>query len=212
MELTPAEAQKVWQMAAERVKDKVIAPSLYRAVEAAVGITLDGDLFVLGFSGADLALAGHIRSAQHHAIILQSLAEILKRPVRLLTLDGTTLEDYENYKKLRAAGDAVSVTMSERRRKEREIELAWEEVAEKITRGYAKLPLHGLAQSRGLYIRDCFKLIYAATKNLGYTDESNEINKRALSRVFDKLGNVVEAPSALLAYEFLKLRDEGKLD
>ncbi len=212
MDLTPAEAKNVWHMAAEKVKDKVIAPTLYRAVEAGVGITLDGDLFVLGFSGADLALAGHIRSAQHHAIILQSLAEILKKPVRLLTIDGITIEDYENYKRLRAAGEAVSVTMSERRRKERQIEQAWEEISEKITRGYAKLPLHQLAQVRAMFIRQSFKLIYEGVQRLGYTDESSEIEKRSLSRVFDKFANVIEVPSAMLAYEFLKLRDEGKLD
>jgi hypothetical protein len=212
MELTPAEAKRIWQEAAERVKDKVIAPTLYRAVEAGVGITLDGDLFVVGFSGADLALAGHIRSAQHHAIILQSLAEVLKKPVRLLTIDGTNVEDYENYKRLRAAGEAVSVTMSERRAKERQIEQAWEEIAEKITRGYAKWPLHQLSQSRGFFIRHAFKLINEGVKAMGYSEDSNEIHKRSLSRVFDKFGNVIDVPSAMLAYEFFRLRDEGKLD
>jgi hypothetical protein len=212
MDLTPEEAKKVWHMAAEKVKDRVIAPSVYRAVEAGVGITLDGDIFVLGFSGSDLPLAGHLRSAQHNAIILQSLSEILQRPVRLLTLDGTTMADYENYKRLREASDATSVTMSERRAKQRQTELKWEELAEKITRGYARLPLHQLAQSRGKYILDSFKLINEWTKSLGYTDDSDEISKRSLSRVFEKLGNVIEVPSAMLAYEFLKLRDEGKLD
>jgi hypothetical protein len=212
MELTPAEAQKAWQQAAEKVKDRVISPTLYRAVEAGVGITLDGDLFVLGFGGADLPLAGHLRSAQHNATILQALAEVLNKPVRLLTIDGTTIEDYENYKRLRAMGEAVSASMSERRAKERQVEQAWEEIAEKITRGYARLPLHSLAQNRGLFIRQAFKLIHEGAKSLGYTDDADEIHKRSLSRVFDKFSNVIEVPSAMLAYEYLKLRDEGKLD
>lgn len=212
MDLTLAEANKVWQQAAEKVKDRVIAPTLYRAVEAGVGITLDGDLFVLGFSGADLSLAGHIRSAQHHAIILQVLGEILQKPVRLLTIDGTTIEDYENYKRLRAVGEAASVTMSERRAKERQVEQAWEEIAEKITRGYARLHLRQLAQNRGKYIMQAFQIIHEGSKRLGYSDESDEIQKRSLSRVFDKFSNVIEVPAAMLAYEFMKLRDEGKLD
>jgi hypothetical protein len=102
--------------------------------------------------------------------------------------------------------------MSEKRARQRQTELKWEELAEKITRGYARLPLHQLSQSRGQYIMDSFKVIHDWAESLGYADDSDEINKRSLSRIFEKLGNVTETPSAMLAYEFLRLRDEGKLD
>ena len=54
-------------------------------------------------------------------------------------------------------------------------------------------------------------LINEAVNKLGYTDDSDELQQRALARVFEKLATVIEVPSALLAYEFFKLRDEGKL-
>ena len=211
MEMTPAEAQEAWQQAAEKVKDRVVAPTLYRALEAGVGIALDGDIFVLGFAGPDYPLASHLRSAQHNPIILKALAEVLKRDVRLLTIDGPTLEDYQNYKRLRAVSEAESITMSERRERERRIEQSWEETAEKIARGYARLHLRQLAQNRGRFIREAFEMINEGIKSLGYTDDADEIHKRSLSRVFEKLGGLVEVPGAMLAYEFFKPRDEGKL-
>jgi len=206
----PNEAHQIWLQAAEKVKDRVIAPTLYRALELGVGLTIEGDHFILGFSNADYPMSGHLRSSQHQPVIEQCISEVLGRKVRLRVVEGTTLADYENWKKLKATADAVRGTISDRRQKERQIEQAWDEVAEKITRGYAKLPLRQLSQTKGLFIRDALKYINQAVEQFGYTPQSDEMHKRALSRVFEKLANVVEVPPAMLAYEFFKLRDEGK--
>ena len=147
--MNPNQAHQVWLQAQERVKDRVIAPTLYRALELGVGITVDGDYFVLGFSNADIPMAGHLRSSQHQAIIEQCISEVLKKKVRLRIVEGTTIQDYENYKKMQAAREATQIDLSQRRAQERAAEVAWDEVAEKISRGYAKLPLRQLAQARG---------------------------------------------------------------
>ena len=101
--------------------------------------------------------------------------------------------------------------MSERRAAERAVELEWEKVAEAVTRGYAKLQGRQFAQSRGQFIRWCFGVINEAVNKFNYTEQSDEIHKRSLARVFEKLATCVEVPSAILAYEFLKLREEDKL-
>ncbi len=209
--MNPNQAHQVWLQAQERVKDRVIAPTLYRALELGVGITVDGDYFVLGFSNADIPMAGHLRSSQHQAIIEQCISEVLKKKVRLRIVEGTTVQDYENYKKMQAAREATQIDLSQRRAQERAAEVAWDEVAEKISRGYAKLPLRQLAQARGLFMKQAFGIINDAVNSFGYSEESEEIEKRALARVFEKFATVVDIPSTMLAYEFFKLRDEGKL-
>ena len=209
--MEPQEAQQIWNRAAERVKDKVIAPTLYRALELGVGLTIEGDFFVLGFSSADVPMAGHLRSSQNLPIIEQSLSEVIGRRVRLRVVDGTTLQAYEDYKKMQAAGEASRAAISDRRDAERQAEQVWDEVAEKIARGYARLHLRQLAQTKGLYIAQAFEVLNEAVNRIGYTDDSDELQKRALARVFEKLAVVVEVPSAMLAYEFFKLREEGRL-
>lgn len=210
-ELTQEQARRVWLEAAEKVKDRVIAPTLYRALELGVGITLDGGEFVIGFATPDIPMAGHLRSSQHQAVVEQCISDVLKKKVRMRIIEGTTLQEYENYKKIKATAEATNVSMSERRQQERQVELGWEEVGEQITRGYARLHMRQLAQSKGQFIKWAFGVINNAIERLDYREDSDEIHKRSLSRVFEKFATVVEVPSAMLAYEFFKLRDEGKL-
>ena len=207
----PVQAHQLWQQAAEKVKDKVIAPTLYRALELGVGITLDGDEFILGYSSADLPMSSHLRSSQYMALIEQCLSEVLKQKVRLKIIEGTSVQDYEKHLELLNMTYTTHATMSARREKERAVELAWEEVAEKITRGYAKLQMRQFAQSRAQFVKYAFGVINEAVNKFNYSDESDEIHKRALSRIFEKFATVIETPSTMLAYEFFKLREEGKL-
>lgn len=210
-DITPKQAHQAWLQAAEKVKDRVIAPTLYRALELPVGITVDGDEFILGFSNADQPMAGHLRSAQHKAIIDQCVSEVLKKKVRVRIIDGTTLEDYAHFKQTTQARDATMVTVSAQRERERAVIAKWDEIGEHITRLYARLHLRQLAQQRAQFMWEAFKIINEAIDSMGYDESSDEIQKRALARVFEKFGTVVEIPSTMLAFEFFKLREEGKL-
>lgn len=207
----PNQVHQTWLQIAEKVKDRVIAPTLYRALELGVGLAIEDDHFILGFSSADLPMAGHLRSSQHLSVIEKCIAEVTKQKLRLRIIEGTTLQDYANYKKLRSAAENVRTSISDQRERDRKIEQAWEEVSEKITRGFAKYPLRQLSTTRGIFIREAFKFLNQAVDQIGFSEQSEEIHKRAFSRVMEKFSSVVEVPSAMLAYEFFKLRDEGKL-
>lgn len=210
-ELTQQQVHQVWLVAAERIKDRVIAPTLYRAVELGVGITVEDGFFVLGFSGADMPMAGHLRSSQHLAIVEQCISEVMQQKLRLKIIEGTTVQDYANQKLLQQTRDNAQYTISEQRARERALAQEWESVAEQITRGYAKLQQRQFAQVRAKFIMWGFEVINEAVNKFGYTDESEDVHKRALARIFEKFATVMEVPSTILAYEFLRLREDGKL-
>lgn len=205
------QVHQCWLQASEKVKDRLVSPTLYRALEAGVGITIDGDEFVVGFSSAESPLAGHLRSSKNQAIIEQCVSEVLRTPLRIKIVEGTTLAEYESQKQLHARRIVSQTTLSERRERDRAIMLEWEAVAEKITRGYAKLPMRQMAQSRGMFVKWAFEVINDAVNKFNYSDTSDEIHIRALNRVFEKFSTVVEVPSTMLAYEFFRLREEKKL-
>ena len=207
----PNQAQDIWLRAAERVKDRVIAPTLYRALEVGVGLTIEDDYLILGFTNADFPMSGHLRSSQHQPIIEQCLSEVAGRKMRLRVVEGTTLQDYENYKTMQAVGEAGRALLSERKELEHQVERAWDEVGEEISRGYARLHLRQLPQTRGLYIAQAFEILKEAVNRLNYSVDSDELHKRALARVFDKFAVAIDVPPAWLAYEFFRLRKEGKL-
>ena len=205
------QAHNIWMTAAERVKDQVTSPTLYRALELGIGITVDEDKFVLGFFSADLPMSTHLRSSQYTAIIERALSEVIGKRVGLRIIEGSTVEEYEEHKRVEETRSDKLTSISEQRAKEREIELVWDQVSEKITRGFARARNRQFAQVRGGYIKEAFGIINEAVNAMNYTDQSDDIHRRSLARVFEKLATVVNVPSAMLAYEFFKLRDEGKL-
>ena len=84
-------------------------------------------------------------------------------------------------------------------------------MGEQITRGYAKVQQRQFAQVKGQFIMWAFGVINEAVIKFGYNDESEDVHKRALARIFEKFSTVIEVPSSMLAYEFLRLREDGKL-
>lgn len=210
--MDPKEAKQAWLQASEKVKDRVIAPTLYQALELGVGITVEGDYFILGFSNADMPMAGHLRSSQHQAIIEQCISETIKKKVRLRIIEGTTYAEYENVKKMQARAEANRQSLGERRTEERQVEQAWEAMGEKITRSYAKLQHRQFAQAKAQFMFFAFGIINEGVKQLGYDEQTaSDVQRRALARVFEKFSTCVEVSSSMLAYEFFKLKAEGKL-
>lgn len=205
------QVNQLWIQASEKVKDRLVSPTLYTALEAGVGVTIDGDEFVVGFSSANSPLAGHLHSSKNLAIIEQCISEVTHQKLRLKIAEGTTLQEYESQKKLHERSLITQTTISERRERDRAIMQEWETIAEKITRGYAKLPMRQMAQSRGRFVMWAFEILNEAVKKFDYGDNPSDINVRALNRVFEKFATVVDVPSTMLAYEFFRLRDEGKL-
>jgi hypothetical protein len=205
------QARQIWHQVEEKVKDRVINPTVYRALEAGVGVTLDGEQFILGFRNADMPLASHLRSSQTMSVIEKCVSEVLKKKVRVLIIDGITIEEYQTYLKQIELREQTATIMSSRRDEERQIQLAWEEIGEQITRAHARLSLRQLPQTKAIFMKHAFEIINEAVNRLGYTDDADELQKRSLARVFEKFATVSEIPSAMLAYEFFKLREEGKL-
>ena len=206
-----AKVHRVWLEAAELVKDRVVSPTVFKALERGVGITLDGDEFVVGYETSDLPLAANLRSAQHQTIIEQSLKQVLKKNVRFRLVEGTTLADYDRHKKSIEVVEQQRMDSEQRRNLDRQVEQTWEEISERIARSYANTPLRTYSQQRAIFMREAFGIINDGVKKLNYTNDATELEKRCLARVFDKMSQVSEVPSAMLAYEFFRLREEGKL-
>lgn len=211
-EISQQDAIKVWKIAQEKVKDRVIAPTLYIALEKGVGITVEDGQFILGFSNADAPMAGHLRSVQYLAIIEQAISEVLNQKIRLKTVEGTTLQEYESQKLLYQSREATAQTVSAQRAHERQISQEWESVTEKITRGYAKLQQRQFAQNRARFIRWGLGIIHEAVIQFNYSDDSEDAHKRAFARMFEKFATVLNISSTWLAYEYFRLREEGKFD
>ncbi|MFQ3548382.1 MAG: hypothetical protein SNJ70_01355 [Armatimonadota bacterium] len=211
MHLSPLDADEIWVKAADKVKDKIISPTLYQALEAGVGIMIEDEDFILGFSNADLPLASHLKSSRYNTIIEQAIAEVCGKNLNLKIVEGTTPEEYYAYKEFYANAEKAKNLLTQQRERDRSIEREWEAVGEQISRGYAKIPNRNFPQARAMYLMEAYKMLNEACIRFNYTDESEEMHKRGLARVFEKIAHVMELPSTIIAFQFFRLKEDGKL-
>lgn len=207
--MNETEAQSLWLRAVEEVKDQTTRPTLWRALELSHGVTLDGNIFVIGFMPVDFPMAGHLRSSECKPIIERVLSEMLRKPIVSKIIDGVTVADYENIKKQEAAAAATREAMLRRRYEERRADRVWDELAEQITRKYATSKLRQLPQVRARFLDEALRMISDAMDEL-YPDNPDDLTERATARVFDKLSTLVEVPATLLAYELFQRRTARK--
>jgi len=85
---------------------------MQQAMRAALGITREGNILVVGMAGQHGYLAGHLQTAGNRHFINDALQEVSGEPLEFRLIEGTTLEDWqvvkqsEDYLVRKAAGRA----------------------------------------------------------------------------------------------------------
>jgi|YelNatPaOPRAMG01_1025707.scaffolds.fasta_scaffold45542_2 hypothetical protein len=207
--MNQAEARKIWEEAVEKVKDRTIAPTLWRALELGHGITAEDDFFIVGFLPSDSPMTGYLTSSEHRIIIEQALTELLGKPTRLKIVEGITPADYEAFKKREAAAEAARRAAYERKREERAVEKEWESTAEQCSRRYAGLPMRQFPQVRAAFIFDAVQIISETIDRLHPDGKLDEVAQRALARVIEKVATLADVPAAVIGTEVLRYRKEN---
>jgi predicted NAD-dependent protein-ADP-ribosyltransferase YbiA (DUF1768 family) len=204
--MNQAEARKLWLEAVERVKDRTLAPTLWRALELGTGVAAEDDFFIVGFQPSDGPMTGYLTSSEHRTTIEQVLTELVGKPTRIKIIDGTTPADYEAYKKREALTEETRRVTQERKSVERAAERQWEAVAEQCSRKYANTPFRQLPQIRAQYLFDAAQIILDAMDRIHPTGEIDEVGHRALARVVEKVATLADAPAVTVAAEVIRMR------
>lgn len=205
-------AVQVWRDVSEQVKDSVISPSVFEALEKAVPIDIIGNDFILGFSSGNMPLAGYIRAASILPFIERCLSEFMKVDIKLKIVEGSSVEEYEQILRIANAAKASIGRNTGARSEQRKIENYWEDVGEKCTRGFARCENRSFNTTKADFIAISFGYINDALIHFDYDNNKTDLHQRCLSRVFDKLGNSLELPGAVLAYLFFDWRKENSGD
>ena len=205
-----AEARKIWLEAVERVKDRTLAPTLWRALEMGYGVTTENGQFIVGFPPSDSPMAGYLTSADHKNTIERVLTELIGSQMQLKIIEGTTIQDYEAFKKREAIAEKTRKEALERKHVERAADRAWETISEQCSRKYAQTPLRQLPQTRGQFLFEAIQIISDAMDRIHPDGKIDEPAHRALGRVIDKVGTLADVPSAIVAAELIKYRRAKK--
>lgn len=192
--------QTAWQTIREQVKDQVTGRSVWQAIDAVVPITLEGDLVVLGIMPSYSNLAGHLRTPGTKHVIERSFAEVLGRRIEVLVIEGSSLQDWEQFKRRREEALKLEEQQFRRQATEQRSYTDWEAVYEQAGRRFAELAARTLAQNRAKYLQDMILLVREALENIGVETEQDE---RQLNRVIERIANNTNVPSTLIAWLIL---------
>jgi len=199
-------AENVWMDVREIVKDNVMSPSIFEALEKAIPIDIRNHDFIVGFAGQDLLLAGYLRAASVLPLIEKYLSEAMRSDVKLIIVECTSIEEYEQSLKIQEMAKAAIGKNLGSRSEQRNIENYWEEVGEKCTRGFARCENRSFNTTKSEFMVTAFGFINDGLEHFDYDNNKTNLHQRCLSRVFDKLGNSLELQGAILAYLFFDWR------
>jgi len=204
--------ESIWHDVSEEVKDEIMIPSIFDALEYAVPIDVQDNKFIIGFAAQNTPKAGYLTSASTLPLIERCLSSNMKMPMKLMVVEGTSMEEYLAHKELlESARVAIHKSVSGRE-EQRKIENAWENVGEKCIRGFSAVENKGFAVNKAMYIKKAFSIIDETAVSFNYKYGDNPLHDRCLSRIFDRLEKALELPAGLLAYDYFLAKEAGKID
>lgn len=202
---------EIWARGVDRMKDKIVLPSMWEALDHVVPITIENGEFVIGLPTQRFSLSGHLRNPGYRRTIEIILSELAGQDLQLRIIEGTTLADWERTKQREAIAAANREQEYAQRRHQEAVEQSWDVLYERIVRAYSEQPYRQLPQGKAAYLRKALQMVLEAMEQLYPRGvEPDDLSERNLARVIDRIANSIGAPPALVAYELSRLR-EGEL-
>jgi hypothetical protein len=199
MPVDPATVRRIWDGTVEKVKVRLVLPGVWRAMEAAVPLTIEGETLVLGFSPSQSHQGGLLRDAKTNNIIERAVEEEAGRYLRVRIIEGASLEDWEITKRRDQEAVNLQKAAQERRQRDQSADQGWDGVIEQVTRKYAEMPMRQLPQMQALYLEESVNLLTAAVRRL-LGDNPTELDHRSFARALDRIADRAQVPAALVAY------------
>jgi hypothetical protein len=199
----------LWNKVVDEIKQNIIRTTLWLAMEKAVPLVMEDNIFVVGFPSSDYHLSGNMLSSDHKNAIDMSLRKFSGLPLMLRIVDGDTLQDWENVKLKDYHARAIQESDAKKREAENAITRSWDGLMESVSRKYAAKHLRQLPQFRAAFILEILEEV-SETIDVLMPDEEHksELAERSLARIIDKIGQLTETPPAWIAIELKRMRNE----
>ena len=227
---------EIWGMAFEIVRKQLPTPAVWLAMQAVTPLTIDGNYFVAALPPHEQYLSNNLKDDLAATAIEDALKEITGRILAFRLIEGATLADWEQ-EKAREFGpipEPIPTTVpshtvmgkaaphptspaaaapSLSADPQRSVSPTWEKLNERLMHGYKSAPFikypHGQAQfvlAAVQCVSDTMDLLLPPP---GAPREDQQ--ERALAKVIERLGSVVNLDPMFLSLELLRFRrTQGK--
>src|SRR4051812_25620789 len=124
------DVNKLWQRVIDKVKVRLVLPSVWRAMEAARPLVIENDTLVLGFPASQTHQGGLLTDSKTNNIIERAIEEEAGRVLRLRMIEGETVQDWETSKLRDQEATALQKAALERRKREQSADQGWDGIME----------------------------------------------------------------------------------
>lgn len=223
------EPSEIWGMVFEVVRKSLPAPTVWLAMQAVKPLTIDGNYFIAALPPQDEYLASNLQDNQASTAIEDALREITGRILAFRLIKGETLTDWDREKARETAPsapdtDAGHVVMGKAASpappvhsspipssadSARTVSPTWEKLSERLMHGYKTAPFVKYPHGQAQYVLTAVKIISDTMDTLmpppgAPRDDQQE---RALAKVIERLGSVVNLDPMFLSLELLRFRE-----
>jgi len=205
--------QKVWEYTKKKLLDRMpFNLAVMDALNAAVPITVEEKLLVLGLPKDQTHNRGHLETPEQRNMIEQILREALGEGFSFTVIDGTTQEEWEFIRDRRdAAKRAVQEEFAEKRRTSA-ITRSFTDLSRELAHRQAQMSGHKFPHMKAAFLLDAMPLIRNVENNMKADPNLNDAEfHRQFARVFDKLAVMLDMPASVIAVEYLRYcREQGE--
>lgn len=214
-------AEALWQAIVTKVKEAELDPPLWRAMDAAVPICLEGGTLVIGFAPKDEPQMTFFGSAQAAPRLHQVLGTVATKPVELRAIDGTTPEDYQRWQAREAAREAVLSRHADEPPSDSPFDPRPEGIPAAtgsakyvhdlmldFRHRHTRLPSRNSSYSKASFLHEIMPDMLQAEADLRTIEQTAEGFVRAASRMIDKVAEMLSIEPMIVAMEFKRYRRE----
>lgn len=198
--------QWVWKEVRKRVFIKLpFSLGVADAMEAAIPIALDDDVFVCGLAPRDFPLSGHLHADNVRNTIENILRQASRRYIRFEIIEGTTLAEWNTIKERQRRAHAAVIAMAEQKLEEHHFEDVLNQIVSELRARITSVRDRTLPQVRARLMLEIVPQLSDAEEML-FAEQETHDRRRAMSRAIDRIAGFLEVPPLTLAIEIERHR------
>jgi hypothetical protein len=190
---------------------------LIQSLRAAVPIVWDGDTLILGISGAQAYLSGHLETGINRHRVREVMKELTRRDVDYHLVEGTTLEDWEVVKKKEeiqrqrdeghGATQVVQPPVSSAPGEDALPAGPWANFQQNLHFAWQRLGARRtMPVARAQFLQEAVKMVLEAEAEAAAAGESEENMERLVTRAIERIAGMVDIPATAVALELIRSR------
>ncbi|NUP99708.1 MAG: hypothetical protein HUU35_07630 [Armatimonadetes bacterium] len=222
--ITDDQLRALWEEIKRRTKAAgEINRPLWRALDAAVPIALDGRVVVVGLPAEEFHEAGAFENSENKVLLDKVLGSVASKPLELLVIEGSTKTEYGQWQAREAAAAELRrrSTTSTEAAEEDTSEEADEARASSVSRlvlqfgrelhvAYRALPNRSQTTARARFLVDALEKLQEVETQMAEMEGSPALKERQLSRAVDRLADMLDADAIAIAMEYERMKRLGR--